>query len=102
MPDLSTGHKNQDRYVKVRPVMGRPTRLPRALIARLATWLESGNFVSQATEAESVPRSTFYYWVERGQRDSAMGRASLYRDFLYTRKKGGSPSRKSKRSTVTE
>jgi hypothetical protein len=66
---------------------GAPTTLTPAIIAKLAAFVEEGNFLQPALALLGIPRCTYYHWLERGEADQVRGKPSLYVELLDTIKK---------------
>lgn len=64
--------------------VGAPVKLTQAIIDRLVPWVEQGNFIQQAVAAEGIPRSSYYFWLNKGTMDAANGVKSIHRELLDT------------------
>lgn len=61
---------------------GRPTKLTEALEREILTLIEAGNYIQDAVMACGVAEKTYYNWMERGKKDEAAGKSTVYTRFL--------------------
>ena len=58
--------------------MARPTKLTEPVRERVVTAIRAGNYAESAARAAGIAPSTYYRWIERGERE----REGIHRDFL--------------------
>lgn len=62
--------------------VGHPTTLTLEIVEALCTYLRDGGFIQTALAGEGIGHSTYYTWIDLGERDKFAGNESIYTQFM--------------------